>query len=214
MKTPAPFTRLMLAVAVAVGAATTLAACQKAPEAASASAAASAPVAVDAARPPNTILGGLQPGDTVTVTNCQQPQPGVCSIGVVATAPAGGSGDACTVTLASAVSLPTSTATLRWQLTENDTNYSYRFRAAAGNEKPGFGVYLIDNFMYAPAASGPMQPIWATQVQQPGQVEMSRTVRQWPPRISAYNVYLEYQAKGATVWTACKTWDPIIISRD
>lgn len=210
MKTPAPFTRLLLGAAAAAA----LAACQKAPEAAPAPAAASAPSPVAAASQPKIILGGLQPGDTVTVSNCLEPQPGVCSIGVVATAPAGGSGDACTVTVASAVSLPKTTATLRWQLTENDANYSYRFRAASGNEKPGFGIFLIDNDMYAPNASGPMQPIWATQVQQPLQVEMSRTVRLWPPRISAYNVYLEYQAKGATAWTACKTWDPIIISRD
>jgi hypothetical protein len=192
-----------------------LVACQKSPE----PGAAPAPAPAVAARASIGLLGGLQPGDTVTVTNCTEPQPGLCSIAVVATAPAGGSGDGCTVAMAEAVSLPKTAGTLRWVLQGADAGYSYRFRAAAGTEKPGFGVHLIDNLMYAPAppasaASSPMQPIWVTQVAQPGQVEMSRTVRAWPPRISAYDIYLEYQAKGARDWTACKTWDPIIINHD
>ena len=210
-----PFTR-RLPCATAVAALTVLSACQKSPETVA------APSTAVPAKAPVTILGGLQPGDTVTVTNCIQPQPGLCSIAVLATAPAGGSGDACTVAVASAVSLPKTTGTLRWVLQQGDANFDYRFRAAAGTEKAGFGVHIIDNLIYAPAppasaappASSPMQPIWVTQVAQPGQVEMSRTVREWPPRISAYDVYLEYQGKGASGWTACKTWDPIIISRD
>lgn len=190
-----------------------MSACQKSPE----PAAAPAPATAVQAKP--VLKGGLQPGDTVTVTNCAEPQAGVCVINVVATAPAGGTGDACNVAMAEAVSLPRATGTLRWLLQESDAGYNYRFRAPAGSEPPGFGVHLIDNLMYAPsppasAASSPMQPIWVHQVEQPGMVEMSRTVRDWPPRISAYDVYLEYQAKGAKGWTACKTWDPIIINHE
>ena len=208
MKTPIFRLRTVLAPAAAALVAL-LSACQRSPE----------PASAVAAKAPPTLLGGLQPGDTVTVTNCSEPQPGTCSIAVVATAPASGSGDACTVAVASAVSLPKTTATLRWVLQESDTTHNYRFRAAAGGEKPGFGVHLIDNLVYAPAppasaASSPMLPIWAAQVEQAGLVELSRTVRDWPPRISAYDVYLEYQAKGAKDWTACKTWDPIVINRD
>lgn len=200
-----------LAAAVAVLA--LLSACQKGPEPAA------APASAAAAKVPPTRLGGLQPGDTVTVTNCAEPEAGVCVINLVATAPAGGTGDACNVSMAEAVSLPRATGTLRWVLQESDAAYNYRFRAPAGTEPPGFGVHLIDNLMYAPsppasAASSPMQPIWVHQVEQPGMVQMSRTVRDWPPRISAYDVYLEYQAKGAREWTKCKTWDPLIINRD
>lgn len=187
-----------------------LSACQKAPEAA------------PAAKTPPVLLGGLQPGDTVTVVNCTEPQPGVCTIAVVVTAPPGGSGDACTVAMASAVSLPRTTATLRWQLRPSDANYNYRFREGAAGQ--GFGVHLIDNLMYdpaseaasapAPAASSPMRPIWVPQVGQPDLVEMARVVRIWPPRISAYDVFLDYQAKGSEGWTACKTWDPIVINHE
>lgn len=201
--------------ATALATLTVLSACQKSPERAAAPAA--APAA--ALKAPIGLRGGLQPGDTVTVINCTEPQPGVCSIAMIATAPAGGSGDACTVAMAAAVSLPKTTGTLRWVLQESDAGYNYRFRAAAGTEVPGFGVHLIDNLMYVPAppasaASSPMQPIWVHQVEQPLLVQMERLVRDWPPRISAYDVYLEYQAKGAKDWTACKTWDPIIINHD
>ena len=210
MKTPVPHAVRHFHLAACCVAAAMLAACQKSPE--------SAPTQTPAfAVPaPVTILGGLQPGDTVSVVNCSEPQPGTCSIAVVATAPAGGTGDGCTVAVASAVSLPKTTATLRWQLQTSDTTHNFRFRAAAGTEKPGFGVRLIDNDIYAPepAASSPMRPIWVPQVTEPGLVEMSRTVRSWPPRISAYDLYLDYQAKGAKDWTACKTWDPIIVNRD
>ncbi|RVU43316.1 hypothetical protein [Rubrivivax rivuli] len=190
-----------------------LAACQKAPEAAPEKAPAPAE-----AKPPPVILGGLQPGDTVTVTDCPATQPGVCVIGLTATAPAGGSGDACTVVMNAAVSVPRTTNTLRWQLTAGDANFNYRFREAAAGEPPGFGVHLIDNLMYvaasASAPASPMQPIWVPQQAQPQLVQMERVVRDWPPRISAYDVYLEYQAQGAKSWTPCKTWDPIVISRE
>ena len=56
--------------------------------------------------------------------------------------------------------------------------------------------------------------IWEHQIDEPLRVQMERKVRDWPPRISAYDVYLQYQAKGAKDWTACKTWDPIIVNRD
>jgi hypothetical protein len=209
-RTPRPLLRPALCI-TALAALLVLAACQKSPEPAAAPAA--------AAKAPVGLRGGLQPGDTVTVTNCTESQPGVCRIAVVATAPAGGTGDACTVVMAEAVSVPRTTGTLRWELVPGDANYDYRFRAAAGTEAPGFGVHLIDNLMYAPsppasAASSPMQPIWVHQLEQPLLVQMERLVRDWPPRISAYDVYLEYQAKGARAWTACKTWDPIVINHD
>jgi hypothetical protein len=46
------------------------------------------------------------------------------------------------------------------------------------------------------------------------QFNRNPNVRTWPPRISAYDIFLEYRAIGARDWTACETWDPIIISRD
>lgn len=204
--TPRPLFRPVLCT-TALAALALLSACQKSSEPAA------------ALKAPIGLRGGLQPGDTVTVVNCSEPQPGVCSIAVVATAPPGGTGDACTVAMAAAVSLPKATGTLRWVLQDSDAGYNYRFRAAAGTEPPGFGVHLIDNLMYAPAppasaASSPMQPIWVHQLGEPLLVQMERLVRDWPPRISAYDVYLEYQAKGAKDWTACKTWDPIIINHD
>jgi hypothetical protein len=215
MKTPViPHTRLVICLAAAA----LISACQKSPAPAAAPSAASA-ASTAALTAQRSLRGGLQPGDTVTVTNCAEPQPGVCTIAVVATAPAGGTGEACNVVMAEAVSLPRTTSTLRWALQGSDAGYNYRFRAAAGTEPPGFGVHLIDNLMYAPAppasaASSPMQPIWVHQLEQPQLVQMERLVRDWPPRISAYDVYLEYQAKGAKDWTACKTWDPIIINHD
>jgi hypothetical protein len=117
-----------------------------------------------------------------------------------------------------AVSVPKTTSTLRWELTASAGGFNYRFREPVPPEKPGFGVHLIDNQMYVAAAasapSGPMQPIWVHQQAQPQLVQMERVVRDWPPRISAYDVYLEYQAAGAKSWTACKTWDPIVINRE
>ena len=208
----APFRRFAsrASCAAALAALALLSACQKRPEPAA------APVAAQA---PPSLKGGLQPGDTVTVVNCNEAQPGVCVIGVTATAPAGGTGNACTVVMNAAVSLPKTTSTLRWELVASDASYNYRFRAPTGTEPPGFGVHLIDNLMYAPAppasaASSPMQPIWEHQIDEPLRVQMERKVRDWPPRISAYDVYLQYQAKGAKDWTACKTWDPIIVNRD
>ncbi len=167
--------------------------------------------------PVNPRLGGMNPGETYTVVDCPNLQGTVCTINVVAIAPPGG-GDACTVNMASAVSLPAALSTLRWQLQASDATHEYRFRGAGPTDPPGYGVRLIDNLMYVPppaaSASSPMQPIWVQQLQQPEMVQFERVVRAWPPRISAYDVYLDYRLKGARDWTACKTWDPIVISRE
>lgn len=167
--------------------------------------------------PPNPRLGGMNPGETYTVVDCPNLSGTTCTINVVAVAPPGG-GDQCTVNMASAVSLPRNLTLLRWQLQESDATHEYRFRGAGPTDPPGFGVHLIDDLVYvpppSPSASSPMQPIWAQTQSLPGLVEFQRYARSWPPRISAYDVYLDYRLKGAREWTACKTWDPIIINRD
>ncbi len=168
-------------------------------------------------KPVNPRLGGMNPGETYTVVNCPNISGTTCTINLVATAPTDGSNQ-CQVTLDAAVSLPKTLATLVWKLQASDTTHEYRFRNAVLPEPAGYGVRLIDNLMYvAPAAgsaSTPMQPIWVQQVQMPDEVLFSRIQRDWPPRISAYDVYLEYRAKGARDWTRCNTYDPIIINRE
>jgi hypothetical protein len=178
-------------------------------------------------KPVNPRLGGMNPGETYTVVNCPNISGTTCTINLVATAPTDGSNQ-CQVTLDSAVSLPKTLTTLVWKLQATDTTYEYRFRNAVLPEPAGYGVRLIDNLMYvAPATSSAsipmqpismqpisMQPIWVQQVQQPDEVLFSRIQRDWPPRISAYDVYLEYRAKGARDWTRCNTYDPVIINRE
>jgi hypothetical protein len=172
---------------------------------------------VGAPQPVNPRLGGMNPGETYTVVNCPNLQGTVCTINVVAVAPPAG-GDQCTVAMDGAVSLPKTLTTLRWQLQASDATHEYRFRGAGPADPPGYGVRLIDNLMYVPpptgSASAPMQPIWVQQQQLPELVQFERIVRAWPPRISAYDVYLEYRLKGARDWTACNTWDPVVINRD
>lgn len=168
-------------------------------------------------KPVNPRLGGMNPGETYTVVDCPNISGTTCTINVVATAPTDGSNQ-CQVTLDSAVSLPRTMATLVWKLTASDATHEYRFRSAVLPEPPGYGVRLIDNLMYVPppasGASSPMQPIWVQQVQNPDEVLFSRIQRDWPPRISAYDVYLEYRVKGARDWTKCNTYDPVVINRE
>ena len=164
----------------------------------------------------NPRLGGMHPGETYTVVDCPNLSGTTCTITVVAAAPTGG-GAVCHVSLDSAVSLPKTLTTLVWNLQPSDATYEYRFRSAIAPEPAGYGVRLIDNLMYVPPTGGtstPMQPIWVQQVQRADKVQFERIQRAWPPRISAYDVYLEYRVKGARDWTPCNTYDPIVINRE
>lgn len=200
---PSPL-RLLKTAAAALAVLGLLSACQHVP-------------VTGAPTPVNPRLGGMNPNETYTVVNCQNISGTTCTINVVATAPIDGSNQ-CQVNLDSAVSLPRDMATLVWQLQATDATHEYRFRGAGPADPPGYGVRLIDNLMYVPppvgSASAPMQPIWVQQLQQPDMVRFERVVRGWPPRISAYDVYLEYRLKGARDWTSCNTYDPIIINRE
>lgn len=193
-----------------------LGACQAPPTMSgpSAGAAAGSAIAVNSPRL------GLSDTAVIYINPCVESPAGVCSIPITAIAPANGTGNVCDVAVASGVSLARSTVTLRWVLQPTSGDFEFRFRSAIPpGDKPGFGIRLRDNDSYqpegVPPGANPMKPIWQPQTAQPQLVEMARTVRQWPPRMSAYDVYLEYKPKGISRdWTACRTWDPIIVNRD
>ena len=69
------------------------------------------------------------------------------------------------------------------------------------------------------AASAATTPMVAIRAPRPPRadrslVQLDRNVRTWPPPISAYDIFLEYRPVGGRDWTACETWDPIVINRD
>ena len=198
--------------ALTLGLALALAACQQ------------APTAPGAAPPPgNPKLGGMRPGETYTVVDCpvMNGTKTTCTIPLEVIPPASGIGSQCTVNLANAASLPKSLTQLQWKAAPpNGSTFEVRFRHALPDGQGPFGVDLTDDLVYAPASNAtiPMADIWVPVP--PGtdrtlvQFNRNHNLRTWPPRISAYDIFLEYRASGARDWTSCDTWDPIIISRD
>lgn len=156
---------------------------------------------------------GMKDGTVYTLTTCPLSAAMVCEIVVSAKPPTSARSGDCTMELRAAAIIPKQTQKLVWSLKSVDPAYEFQFRQGSNKHGSAFGILLIDN-KYFESTAADNAPIWVPSAPTPAQVEMTRASITFPPRISAYDILVEYRADKTNPWTQCDNWDPMIINRD